>query len=138
MSNMIQKIVVDGSTIKDYSKLLDLASLKNKLVASNIANAETPGYQKRTFDFDSTLKKSMEKPALKSVETNPRHIPLGDSDDRPPKIKQIKSTVNSTGVNSVDIDQEMSDLAQNQIIYQYGSKMLEKKFNALKDVIKSK
>jgi flagellar basal-body rod protein FlgB len=138
MSNMIQKIVVEDSTIKNYSKLLDLASLQSKLVAANIANAETPGYQKRTFDFDSALKKSMEKPRLKSVETNPRHIPLGDSDDRPPKIKQVKSTVNSTGINSVDIDQEMSDLAQNQIIYQYGSKMLQKKFNALKDVIKSK
>ena len=138
MSNMIEKTMVDNSTIKAYSKLLDLASLKNKLVASNIANVETPGYQRRTFDFDDELKKSMEKPVLQSVETNPRHIPLGDSEQRPPKIQQIKTTVNSTGINSVDIEEEMSELAQNQIIYQYGSKMIEKKFNELKDVIKSK
>ncbi len=138
MGNLIKNMIVEQSTARHYAKLLDLSSLKNKLVASNVANIETPGYQRRTFDFDKELKKSMEKPKLKSVETNPKHIPLSNSDNRPPKIEKIQQSVNSTGINSVDIDQEMSDLAQNQMIFQYGSKMLEKKFNSLRDVIKSK
>lgn len=138
MSNLIENIVVEKSTIKHYSKLLDLSALKNKTLASNIANAETPGYKKKTFDFDQELRKSMQEPGLRKTQTHPKHIPLGNSADRPPKIRVIKSSVNSTGVNSVDIDQEMAELAQNQIIFQFGSKMLDKKFNALKDVIKSK
>jgi len=138
MGNMIENIVVEKTTIKHYSKLLDLSSLKNKLTAANIANAETPGYKRRTLDFDSELKKSMEKPGLRPTQTHPRHIPIGESDQRPPKIKVIRSSTNSTGVNSVDIDREMAELAQNQITFQFGSKMLEKKFNALKDVIKSR
>jgi flagellar basal-body rod protein FlgB len=138
MGNIIENIVVEKTNIKHYSKLLDLSALKNKTLASNIANAETPGYKKKTFDFDHELKKSMEEPGLRKTQTHPKHIPLGDSPDRPPKIRVIKSSVNSTGVNSVDIDEEMAELAQNQIIFQFGSKMLDKKFNALKDVIKSK
>jgi flagellar basal-body rod protein FlgB len=80
----------------------------------------------------------MEEPGLRKTQTHSKHIPLGNSPDRPPKIRVIKSCVNSTGVNSVDIDQEMAELAQNQIIFQFGSKMLDKKFNALKDAIKSR
>jgi flagellar basal-body rod protein FlgB len=138
MGNLIEKIIVEKSTIKHYSKLLDLAATKNKITAANIANVETPGYSRKTMDFDKELRKSMNKPSTHPTTTHPRHIPLGDDDNRGPKIKEIKSTTNSTGVNSVDIDQEMAELAQNQIIYQFGSKMIEKKFNALRDVIKSR
>lgn len=138
MSNLIENICGNNSTIKNYSKLLDLSSLKNKVSAANIANVETPGYERQTFDFDSELRKSMDEPRLKPVETNPRHIPLSNSNANPPRIISIKSSVNSTGVNSVDVDQEMAELAQNQITYQYGSKMLSKKFNALRDAIKGR
>jgi len=138
MGNIIENIVGRNSNAKHYGKLLDLSSLKNKVSAANIANVETPGYERKTIDFDSELKKSMESAKIKPAETHPRHIPLGNSDNRPPKIISIKSTVNSTGVNSVDIDQEMAELAQNQITYQYGSKMLSKKFNGLRDAIKGR
>ena len=138
MSNLIENITGNNSMIKNYSKLLDLSSLKNKVTAANIANVETPNYERQTFDFDSELKKSMEEPRIKPVETHPRHIPLSNSNANPPNIKSIKSSVNSTGVNSVDIDREMAELAQNQITYQYGSKMLSKKFNGLRDAIKGR
>ena len=91
---MIEKIIVEKSTIKHYSKLLDLAATKNKLTAANIANVETPGYGRKTMDFDKELQKSMNKPRTHSTTTHPRHIPLGDEDNRGPKIKTIKSTTN--------------------------------------------
>jgi len=138
MGNLVKNIVYNNSMAKHYSKLLDLSALKHKTVASNIANVETPGYKRKTFDFDKELRKSMEEPRLKPVETNPKHIPLSNSGGRPPKIIEVRSSVNSTSINSVDIDQEMADLAQNQLIYQYGSKMIKKKFDGLRDAIKGR
>lgn len=67
---------------------------------------------------------------------HPHHIPIGDHPQRPPKIESVKSTPNSTGVNSVDIDQEMADLAQNQLIFEFGADMLSRKFKALRNAIK--
>lgn len=136
MDNTIRTALLDQTNIKHLSKLADLSALKNKLIASNVANVETPGYQRKTFDFDRTLRKSMEEPKLSGVETHPKHIPLGDDQDRPPKIIHVKHSENSTGINSVDIDQEMSEMSQNQLIYQFGSKMLSRKFNGLTSAIR--
>jgi len=138
MGEMIRNIVFENSTIKHYAKLLDLASAKNNLIASNIANVETPGYKKRTIDFDGELRKSMEETKIRPALTHERHIPLTNAPEGPLKVIQINEQVNSTGVNSVDIDQEMAELAQNQIIYQFGAKMLDKKFNSLHDVIRGR
>jgi len=41
-------------------------------------------------------------------------------------------------VNNVDIDKEMGTLAENQILYSYGTRMLMKKFNTLKTVIRGR
>lgn len=138
MGNLVKNIVYTNSSARHYSKLLDLSALKHKTAASNIANAETPGYKRKTFDFDSELRKSMEEPRLKPVESHQRHIPLSNSGGRPPRVIEVDRSINSTGINSVDIDQEMSDLAQNQLIYQYGSKMIKKKFEGLRDAIKGR
>jgi flagellar basal-body rod protein FlgB len=138
MADLVQKALFDSGLIPKYSKLTDLSALKHKLIASNVANANTPGYQKKDVDFDKELRKAIGKPAIKANVTDPRHIPLGNTPGGPPKIKQIKETENSTGVNSVDIDQEMADLTQNQIIFDYGAEMLSRKFKALKSAIRGR
>ncbi len=138
MADMVQKALFNSGLIPTYSKLADLSALKHKLIASNVANASTKGYQKKDIDFDKELKKATGKPKMNASVTDPRHIPLGNTPGGPPKIQQIKQTENSTGVNAVDIDQEMADLAQNQIIFDYGAEMLSRNFKALKSAIRGR
>jgi flagellar basal-body rod protein FlgB len=138
MGNFVQKAIFDSGLIPAYGKLADLSAQKHKLIASNVANANTSGYQKKEIDFDKELKKAIAKPKIAATVTDPRHIPLGNTPGGPPKIMQIKQTENSTGVNSVDIDEEMADLAQNQIIFDYGAEMLSRKFKGLKAAIRGR
>lgn len=138
MGDIVQKALFDSGLIPTYGKLTDLSALKHKLIASNVANAATPGYQKKEIDFDQELKKAIRKPRIAANMTDPKHIPLGNTPGGPPKIKQIKQTENSTGVNSVDIDEEMAELAQNQIIFDYGAEMLTRKFKGLKSAIRGR
>ena len=43
----------------DIERYMDLLSARQKLVASNIANADTPGYQTQDFDFQSEFRAAM-------------------------------------------------------------------------------
>jgi flagellar basal-body rod protein FlgB len=138
MGNILQKAIFDSGLIPTYGKLADLSALKHKLIASNVANANTSGYQKKEIDFDKELQKAIAKPKIKASTTDPKHIPLGNTPGGPPKIKQIKQTENSTGLNSVDIDMEMADLAQNQLIFDYGAEMLARNFKGLKAAIRGR
>jgi flagellar basal-body rod protein FlgB len=138
MDNVLQKALFDKGMIPAYNKLADLSSLRHKLIASNIANVSTTGYLKKEIEFDKELRKAMGKPKIASNITDPRHIPLGNTPGAPPKVKQIKETENSTGVNSVDIDQEMAELAQNQLVFDFGAMMLGKKFKSLKSAIRGR
>lgn len=136
MDNILDKALFGKTGIPIYSRLADLSSTQHKVVASNIANVNTEGYDKREFDFDKELRKALDKPSVPGRTTHPNHIPLGNQSDSPPKIEKVKKSENDTGVNSVDIDQEMADLAQNQIIFEFGADMLARKFKSLKSAIK--
>ncbi|MGB5106726.1 MAG: flagellar basal body rod protein FlgB [Candidatus Zixiibacteriota bacterium] len=136
MDNILQKSLFGKGLIPIYSRLADLASTRQKVVASNIANVNTEGYEKRQIDFDKELRKAIDKPSTPGITTHPQHIPLGNSPDGAPKIERVKKTDNDTGMNSVDIDEEMANLAQTQIIFEFGADMLARKFKALKSAIR--
>lgn len=138
MGNLLQKAIFDNTTIPLISKLVDLSALRQKLISSNIANVNTPGYQRKDINFEGELKKAFHKPNVTIQETHPNHIPLRNSKNASPEIKSTKFSLNSTGVNTVDIDQEMAGLAQNHLVFNFGSTLLGKKFRGLKMAIRGK
>lgn len=136
MDNILHKSLFGKGMIPIYSRLADLASTRHKVVASNIANVNTEGYEKRQFDFDKELRKAIDKPEVPGVTTHPSHIPLGNSPDGAPTIEKVKKSENDTGMNSVDVDEEMATLAQNQITFEFSADMLARKFKSLKTAIR--
>ena len=69
--------------------------------------------------------------------TNPAHIPLGKSKQKGPEILTNRAPA-VNGINNVDVDQEIANLAKNQIYYSVGARLLAGKFQGLKSAIKSK
>ncbi len=136
MDNILHKSLFGKGLIPIYSRLADLASTQHKVVAANIANVNTEGFEKRQFDFDKELRKAIDKPSTPGVTTHPNHIPLGDSPEGAPRIEKVKKSPNDTGVNSVDIDEEMANLAQNQITFEFSADMLARKFKSLRSAIR--
>jgi flagellar basal-body rod protein FlgB len=136
---MIQNLVLGKSGIPLLKKFLDLSSFRHKLVSGNIANVSTPGFKSSDIDFHGELKKAAgeNKEHLAGHLTHPAHIPLGRSRDGPPEIIVNKSKL-TNGINNVDIDKEVAALAENQIYFSVGARLLAKKFTGLKSAIKSK
>lgn len=137
MENKIASFIFDGVGLPKLEKFLNLSSERHKLVSDNIANAATPGYRSRQMDFKSELAKLSDmNPQLEGTLTQPGHIPLGSSAEKGPDIEAEKPKRGD--LNSVDIDKEISSLAQNELMYTIGAQMIKGKFQELHKVITSK
>jgi flagellar basal-body rod protein FlgB len=119
-------------------RVLDFRAERHSLIASNIANAETPRYQAKDIDFEGTLNKAMGLSALPAVaRTNLRHLPI-QTEDRlliTPHVAARKSVAAGNDRNSVDVDTEMTHLAQNNLLYNAAAQMLSRKFNGIRMAI---
>ena len=115
-------------------KSLDLRAQKQQIIAGNIANAETPGYAARKMSFEDDLRKAINTPEMAGRTSNARHFPLGSAGVQGVEgdiSREIQASPLGDG-NSVSVDDEMFDLAENQLLYEAGSQILKKKLTMLK------
>ncbi len=102
-----------------HANALVLRSQRQQVLASNIANADTPGYVARDFDFAQALRNVSGAPARGDVAlTDARHIRSGTSDPRDPKLGYSVQTQPSQDGNSVDLDRERANFVDNSIRYE--------------------
>lgn len=119
-------------------KMLDKAALAQRVISSNIANIGTPGYQCLGVSFEQALQKAVRKGKMPLVRTDPRHLPDPDYISKlVPKVVTIEDGY-WNGINNVNIDQEMTNLAKNQLDFDMASKLLAGRFNGLKTAIRGK
>ncbi len=119
---------------------LDFRGKRNALLASNVANVETPGYKARDLVFEKALGRAMraQEPGPLQV-THPRHldgrqiVPLALVK---PQLIYSATPVTSLDGNSVDLEREMAKLGENQVAYQALAQMISFKISQLKAAIR--
>ncbi|PDO11232.1 MAG: flagellar basal-body rod protein FlgB [Candidatus Reconcilbacillus cellulovorans] len=110
--------MLDHLTFRAMEKALDAAVLRQRVIANNIANADTPGFKRSDVRFESLLRAELEgRGGLVGLRTDPRHIPIGSAGLPEPEVVTDRRTVMNNNLNNVDIDAEMSALAANQLRY---------------------
>ena len=119
---MIDRI---GEHLKFYQTALAVRQQRQEVLASNIANADTPNYKARDMDFTATLKAAlggqcqMALPNTSLSLTSVRHIPAQAS--RPPSTDELLYRVPvqpSLDGNTVEMDVERMQFADNTLHYQ--------------------
>jgi flagellar basal-body rod protein FlgB len=114
---------------------LSYSSLKQKVISQNIANVDTPNYKAKDVSFKAILQNELGQ-SFETNRTDSRHMDFsGNTDSQSAIITKQNVQYNNSG-NSVDMDQEMSDLAANQIYYDALIEQLNGKFSALQTVIR--
>jgi len=119
---------------------LSAAALRHEVLASNIANVETPGYRRKEVQFEDQLKESLEGRMLSGIRTDTRHMPIGRQrvTEVSPRVIVDNSPELRSGVNNVDIDLEMAELAKNQIYFSATATVIARKFRGLKEAIRGR
>ena len=106
------------------AQALLLRSERQRLIASNIANADTPGYVARDIDFAQTLREAtgVLKPARALTASQPGHIGThgvtGDNRRAPPNLLYATPSQTNLDRNTVDMDRERANFADNALRYE--------------------
>lgn len=114
----------DRSSIPLLEKEMDLFAVRNKAIANNIANIATPGYKRVDVSFQNQLSNAI------TESSNP--VELSE------KVEQIQPSIEidrggslASGANNVNIDQEMADLAKNQLQFKLAARLMSDTLNLI-------
>ncbi len=119
-----------------YERALDVRSAIHETIASNMANEETPGYKARHLPFPETFAAVLrgEGPLGQSV-TNPRH--LGGRSESDKIFHYTIKDEAGAGIdgNTVNLEKEMTLMAENTLLYMAVSQFLDGRFEGWKNAI---
>ncbi|MBD3419915.1 MAG: flagellar basal body rod protein FlgB [Chitinivibrionales bacterium] len=137
---MFGDIFFRNSSLPAVMKSLDAAMLRQRAIANNIANVNTPGYRRVEVAFEGELQKALDRTRLKGDKTDDDHLPIGRKDVAHvhPKAWRPVDWSLPSGVNNVDIDTEMAKLAENQIMFNYGARFVKGAYRKLNAAIQAR
>ncbi len=122
----------EGTQPDLQEKILTVRAYRQQLIASNIANADTPGFQAVDIDVSEAVA-STETERLPITTSAPMHL-RGTIEDRTPPF-QLKYHIpfqSSADGNTVEMDVERKKYAENSLMYQFS---LERVGGEIKHII---
>ncbi len=117
-------------TLNFQAQALTLRSERQRLIASNIANADTPNYVARDFNFATALRDATgvasigpsgtNMPRLAMKTGSPGHLGLGGkpAGSANPDMNYASASQTNLDSNSVDMDRERANFADNTVRYE--------------------
>jgi flagellar basal-body rod protein FlgB len=129
-------------TLDFQAQSLTLRSQRQRLIASNIANADTPGYVARDFDFAQALREATASlPHLKSAgqglaRSSAGHIGSGAVAGGQPALTYATPSQTNLDRNTVDMDRERAAFADNSVKYEATLRFINGHVRTMLDAIK--
>lgn len=114
---MIDKL---DAALRFHQSALNLRAHRQQLIASNIANADTPNFKARDFDFAHALGNAlgMKNGALTLSNTSTRHLPAAGAGSLRPAAQYRTEAQSSVDGNTVSLDTERAAFAENAVQYE--------------------
>lgn len=126
-------------TISLLERSLDLRSLQHRVLASNIANMDTPNYKAFELMVEEEINKNKGKASgIQFTRTHIDHFPMKNmrADNITLKAARPREFSLRGDGNTVDVDRTMGKLAENTLLYNTGAQLISKKLKGLLNVIK--
>ena len=137
---MLLKGIFNHTKLGLLSQSLKASSIRQRVRANNIANANTPGYNRVEVRFEEELRKALNGRSIAGFETDDMHMPIGRrrANKVNPEVYAPNDPTDPSGVNNVDVEYEMAELAKNQLIYTATAKFTARSFQKIKTAIKGR
>jgi len=115
------------ATLDFQASALALQAQRAKVLASNIANADTPNYQAKDFDFTQALSQATQAAAHNpnvAARTSPAHLAAPGATDPAPALQYRQPLQAALDGNTVDLDTERAAFAENSVRYEASLRFL--------------
>ena len=113
--------MIDTPGMAEYARFLDLTAYRQKLITSNLANIDTPGYRTR----DILIPQEMDSMAADYFPDEPTH----------PFARQVRGLMERPDGNNVDLDRESLLLTEMQLQYKLGVEFLKGELKTINEAI---
>ena len=110
-------------TMKLLSSMIDFRSHKHQLIASNVANIDTPGYTSKDLQFKAIIGEEMGKQLVK---TDKKHFSGQFANAGSAECEIVDSG------ERVNVEKEMTNLAENHLMYNTSVELLSRKLRSIK------
>lgn len=131
--------VLDGTAMRAARAALDGLTRRHEAISANVANIDTPGYQRREVRFEQALRDSLRSAGAGTpmAATHPAHVSAPSARGLVlggPEPRDLVASRNDG--NTVSIDEEMALLAETQIRYQALTQGIGRRLSTLRTAIR--
>jgi flagellar basal-body rod protein FlgB len=123
--------IFSSPTLQSLRLTMDDTAMRQTAISSNIANVNTPGYQR--VDISSTFQQAYTD-ALRGLGNGNTSVTADNMPDASIQTASVQGPARPDG-NTVQIEQEMLDLAQNSAKYEFAGQVMSSNFHGLKYAI---
>jgi len=117
---------------KILERMVQAADIRQKVIASNIANSDTPGFKAKDVKFNNLLGKEMKLSA-----TNPKHIGGGKAGKISTRT-EIEDNLSWEDRNNVELNVEVAKMTENALLHDTAVTILSSKIRMFKNAIRTK
>lgn len=134
---MLNDVLFSSRTLSTSKNALDVYADRERVLARNIANAETPGYRSQQVRFEEDLQLALRGASDGHMATtDPGHIGGGEKlPHGTVEYRNPESAWNTNGVNDVDVDREMADVARNTMRFTVTAELVRQAYQGLRKAI---
>ncbi|RIX41207.1 MAG: flagellar basal body rod protein FlgB [Rhodocyclales bacterium GT-UBC] len=130
MASLEQKLSV-------FSQAMNLRAQRHQVLASNVANADTPNYKARDFNFEQAMQNAMAGRSNGSIglaTTAAGHIRAGGMQGGA-ALQYRRETQSAVDGNTVDMDVERTQISENAVQYQIVSQLISDSFKGIRSAL---
>ena len=115
-----------SDSIEMLSKLLDATALRQKVIANNLANVNTPNFKRMDVRFKDALARAVQAGGSAGV-----------SGVVPTVVQDNQSVCRPDG-NNVTLQREIGEMAENSLLYQFSAKAVTLKFEGIRKAVRGR
>ena len=118
---------------------LNFRGERQKVISSNIANINTPGYKTKELVFEDELNNSITNNSLQLKATNSKHMTNINSSlaNSNPKLMEVDNLEEQNDGNNVNLDTQMGEMSKNKILFDAIQSSIKRDSRLFRSVVES-
>jgi flagellar basal-body rod protein FlgB len=135
--DMLKELLFGRTPIPSLGRGLDALHLRQRSIATNIANAQSSGFTRQVVDFEAQFQAVMNRRTEGIFRTHPNHLPPRNfAQETHPAVRDADERIDGPDAEEVVVEREMANLAQTQIKFEAEAKLAKQYFELLNAAIR--